>query len=154
MNLVWIVLLGLVLLPLVATTQYARGLGPTVPEIAELAGDGEVIDKTCFGCFGSEEFGRALEERAAGRGSLLVMGIETHICVLQTVLGALGRGLTAHVASDAVSARSEHDHERGLERMAAAGAVLSTAEMAVYELLGASDTAAFKALLPLLRERG
>jgi isochorismate hydrolase len=140
-------------LPLVLTTQYARGLGPTVPEIAELLQGVVALDKTCFGCFGDERFGQLLAERAAGRRSLLVIGIETHICVLQTVLGALARDYTVHVPTDAVSARSPNDHQRGLDRMAAAGAVLSTVEMAVYELLGASGTEAFKALLPWLKDR-
>jgi nicotinamidase-related amidase len=71
--------------------------------------------------------------------------------VAQTVLGALGRGLAVHVASDAVGARTPENRAIGLRRMEAAGAVTTSAEMAVYELLGRSDTAAFKEMLPHLR---
>ena len=78
-------------------------------------------------------------------------GIESHICVAQTVLGAVERGLQVHVASDAVGARTEENRVIGLRRMEKAGAVLSSVEMAVYELLGRSDTSAFKKLLPYLR---
>ena len=139
-------------LPVLLTTQYARGLGPTVPEILELAGADEPIDKTSFGCFGSEPFLAALARRAPGRQSLLVAGIETHICVMQTVLGALDAGFSVHVAKDATSSRSPIDSDVGWNRMERGGAVISSTEMAVYELLGASDTEAFKALLPYLRE--
>jgi nicotinamidase-related amidase len=155
-------------LPVVATTQYAKGLGPLVPEIAALVPDAAPLDKTSFGCFGDPGFRARLEslpdvhlhslpfgERGARTRNrceqLLVVGVETHICVMQTVLGALTEGHTVHVASDAVGARHEDDHRVGLDRMARAGAVVSSTEMAVYELLGRSDSAAFKAMLPLLK---
>ena len=78
-------------------------------------------------------------------------GVESHICVAQTVLGALADGRIVHVAADAVGARTAENRAVGLARMERAGAVLSSAEMAVYELLGRSDGAAFKALLPHLK---
>jgi nicotinamidase-related amidase len=137
-------------LPVVLTTQYEKGLGPTVPEVKAEAPDVTPVDKVAFGCFGSEEF---LARLAAlpGRDQLLVAGIESHICVAQTVLGALGEGYQVHVATDAVGARAAADRDVGLRRMERAGAVLSSTEMAVYELLGRSDGAAFKRLLPYLR---
>jgi nicotinamidase-related amidase len=81
----------------------------------------------------------------------VVAGIEGHICVAQTVLGALARGREVHVAGDAVGSRSEANRQVGLRRMERAGAVLSSAEMAVYELLARSDGEAFKMMLPLLK---
>jgi nicotinamidase-related amidase len=137
-------------LPAVLTTQYQRGLGPTVPEVAQAAGGMVPLDKVSFGCFGSPEF---LERLAAlgGRDQLLVAGIESHICVAQTVLGALEKGYTVHVASDAVGSRTEENRAIGLGRMEKAGALLSSTEMAIYELLGRSDAAAFKKMLPLLK---
>jgi nicotinamidase-related amidase len=135
-------------LPVLLTTQYQRGLGPTVPAVRELAGV-EALDKTSFGCFGDEAFRARL--LSMGRDQLLVAGIEAHICVTQTVLGALAAGYRVHVASDAVGSRTEANRQVGLDRMRSAGALVSSAEMALYELLGRSDGAAFKALLPHLR---
>jgi nicotinamidase-related amidase len=137
-------------LPLIVTTQYAKGLGPIVPEVLELMGDTPVHDKTSFGCFGDETIARELNE--LGRKTLLVAGIETHICVMQTVLGALDQKLGVHLLTDACSARKTADAEVGLNRMQRAGAILSSTEMAIYELLGASDSKAFKAMLPHLRD--
>ena len=139
-------------LPVVLTTQYEKGLGPTVAEVLAEAPGVTPVDKIAFGCFGSEEF---LARLAAlpGRDQLLVAGIESHICVAQTVLGALGEGYQVHVATDAVGSRTPDDRQVGLRRMERAGAVLSSTEMAVYELLARSDGAAFKRLLPYLKDR-
>jgi len=136
-------------LPVVLTTQYAKGLGPTIPEVQEAAGVA-AMDKLTFGCFGDAAFTERL--RALGdRRQLVVTGIETHICVAQTVFGALDSGYEVQVASDAVSSRTAGNRDVGLARMERAGAVLSSAEMVVYELLGRSDSAAFKAMLPFLK---
>jgi nicotinamidase-related amidase len=137
-------------LPVVLTTQYQRGLGPTVPEIREAARATEPLDKVSFGCFGSAEFQARLAS-LHGRDQLLVAGIESHICVAQTVVGALEKGYTVHVAGDAVGSRTEDNRAVGLRRMEKAGALLSSTEMAIYELLGRSDAAAFKKMLPLLK---
>jgi nicotinamidase-related amidase len=135
-------------LPVVVTTQYRKGLGETVPAVRELAGV-DALDKTSFGCFGDEAFCTRLD--ALGRDQLLVAGIESHICVMQTVLGALASGRRVHVVSDAVGSRTEANRQVGLARMERAGALVSSAEMALYELLGRSDGAAFKAMLPHLK---
>jgi nicotinamidase-related amidase len=131
-------------LPVVPTTQYSRGLGPTAPEIAALL-DRDPIDKTSFGCFGDPEITAKLT------GTLLVAGIEAHICVCQTVLGALDAGLPVHVAADATSSRTAANRDVGIERMRAAGAVISSTEMAIYELLGRSDREEFRRMLPYLK---
>lgn len=136
-------------LPVLLTTQYKKGLGQTVPEVLAVAPGVPVFDKVAFGCFGSDEFRARLD--ALGRDQLVVSGIESHICVAQTVLGALERNLEVHVASDAVGSRSEDNRLVGLERMRTAGATLSSAEMAAYELLSRSDGEAFKAMLPHLK---
>lgn len=136
-------------LPVVLTTQYRRGLGETVAPVRALA-EVEPLDKTSFGCFGDEAF-RARLASLTGRDQLLVAGIESHICVTQTVLGALAAGYRVHVASDAVGSRVDTNRLVGLARMERAGALVSSAEMALYELLGRSDGAAFKAMLPHLK---
>jgi nicotinamidase-related amidase len=139
-------------IPVVATTQYAKGLGATMPEIASLLPpEAQPIDKLEFGCFGSEGFCTALRKLPRERDALLVCGMETHICVLQTVLGALQQGYAVHVAADACSSRAELNWKLGLERMRDAGAVISSTEMAIYELLRGSGTAQFKEMLQHLK---
>ena len=136
--------------PVILTTQYRKGLGAIVPEVTLAAPAIAPLDKVAFGCFGSAEF-EARIAQFAGRDQLLVAGIESHICVAQTVLGALTKAFTVHVAADAVGSRTAENRAIGLRRMEAAGAVVTSTEMAIYELLGRSDADAFKAMLPHLR---
>lgn len=138
-------------LPVLATTQYSKGLGPTVSEIASLLPPGEVMDKTAFSCFGSGDFCSAIRSLPGHRNTLIVCGMETHICVLQTVLGALDQGYLVHVASDAVSSRAKWNWQIGLRRMEAAGAMISSTETIIYELLRNSASAAFKEMLKYLK---
>ena len=137
-------------LPVLVSTQYARGLGPTVSEIASLLPDCTVIDKLEFGCFGNGDYCAAIG-KLADRNTLLLCGMETHICVTQTALGALNQGMNVHVAADAVSSRTELNWQLGLNRMQAAGAVISSTEMLVYELMGKSGTATFKEMLKWIK---
>jgi isochorismate hydrolase len=139
-------------IPVVLTTQYRKGLGAVSPAVLAKAPGVEPLDKVTFGCFWDEAFVKRLDE-LADRDQLLIVGVETHICVCQTVLGALEKTYAAHVVSDAVGSRTEANHEIGLSRMERAGALVSSTEMAVYELLGRSDTAVFKEMLPLLKDR-
>jgi nicotinamidase-related amidase len=143
-------LAGILSLPVVVTTQYSKGLGPTVPAILSLLPNITPVDKLEFGCFGNGEFCSAISV-LAGRNTLLVCGMETHICVMQTALGALNQGLNVHVAADAVGSRTELNWKLGLERMREAGAVISSTEMMIYELLGKSGSPAFKEMLPYLK---
>jgi nicotinamidase-related amidase len=138
-------------IPALVSTQYAKGLGQTVPEIAALLPQTEAIDKTLFSCFGSDAFCEAIRRLPGDRDTLLLCGMESHICVTQTALAALREGYLMHVASDAVSSRTEWNWKIGLERMRAAGAVISSTEMMIYELMRASSSAAFKELLPHLK---
>jgi nicotinamidase-related amidase len=138
-------------IPVLVTTQYSKGLGSTVPEIAALLSEVPTVDKLEFGCFGSDPFRARLKSLPGHRNTLLLCGMESHICVAQTALGALNEGYLVHVASDAVGARAEWNWKIGLERMQAAGAVISSTEMMMYELLRCSGTPAFKALLPHLK---
>jgi nicotinamidase-related amidase len=138
-------------IPTVLTCQYPKGLGNILPEITQLAPGIEPIEKTSFGCFGEPDFLRRLKQRAPQATSLLVVGVESHICVMQTVLGALEAGYLVHVAADATSSRTEENWQIGLNRMERAGAVISSTEMIVYELLAKRNTPEFKALLPFLK---
>jgi nicotinamidase-related amidase len=144
-------LAGILKLPALMTTQYAKGLGNTVPEIASLLPETQAIDKQMFSCFGSDVFCSLLKRLPGNRNTVLLCGMESHICVTQTALGALHEGYIVHVASDAVSSRTEWNWRIGLERMRAAGAVISSTEMVIYELLRSSGAPAFKELLPYLK---
>lgn len=138
-------------IPVVATTQYAKGLGKIVPEIAALLPDSTALDKNEFSCFGNAQFCSSIKSAARSRNTLLLCGMETHICVMQSALGALEQGYLVHVATDAVGSRSEMNWKIGINRMQKAGAVLSSTEMMIYELLGGSGSAAFKEMLPFLK---
>ncbi len=138
-------------IPVLLTTQYARGLGHTVPEIAELLPEVNEIDKLEFGCFGREEFRGALHNLPGRRTTALLCGMESHICVMQTALGALENGYMVHVASDAVGSRTDWNWRLGLERMESAGCVISSTEMMMYELLRRSGTAQFKEMLQYIK---
>ncbi|HLW83994.1 MAG TPA: hydrolase [Candidatus Sulfotelmatobacter sp.] len=146
---------GILKIPALVSTQYAKGLGETVPEVASLLCSVqpgiEAIDKQLFSCFGSEVFCSLLKRQPEQRNTLLLCGMESHICVTQTALGALREGYLVHVASDAVSSRTEWNWKIGLNRMGAAGAVISSTEMMIYELMRSSGSAAFKELLPYLK---
>ena len=142
---------GILKIPTLASTQYAKGLGATVPEIASLLPGTQIADKTLFSCLGSDVFCSLLERLPGNRNTLLLCGMESHICVTQTALAALRQGYTVHVASDAVSSRTEWNWKIGLDRMRAAGAVISSTEMMIYELMRSSSSAAFKELLPHLK---
>jgi len=137
-------------LPVLVSTQYAKGLGQTIPEIASLLANANIIDKLEFGCFGNGDYCSAVS-RLADRNTLLLCGMETHICVMQTALGALNQGMNVHVAADAVSSRAELNWKLGLNRMQAAGAVISSTEMMLYELMGKSGTATFKEMLKWIK---
>jgi nicotinamidase-related amidase len=137
-------------LPVIVSTQYEKGLGKTVEEISSLLPETKPVDKLEFGCFGNGEYCSTVGN-LANRNTLLLCGMESHICVTQTALGALNQGLNVHVAADAVSSRTELNWKLGLNRMQAAGAVLSSTEMMIYELLGKSGTPAFKEMLKHLK---
>jgi nicotinamidase-related amidase len=147
-------LAGTLNIPTIMTAQYAKGLGATVPEIASLLPETQAIDKQVFSCFGSDVFCSILKRMPGNRNTVLLCGMESHICVMQTALGALREGYLVHVASDAVSSRTEWNWKIGLERMRAAGTVISSTEMMLYELLRSSDAPAFKEMLRHLKWDG
>ena len=109
------------------------------------------LSQAAQSCFGSDAFCALLKRLPGQRNTLLLCGMESHICVTQTALGALREGYLVHVASDAVSSRTECNWKIGLDRMRAAGAIISSTEMMIYELMRSSSSEAFKELLPHLK---
>ena len=138
-------------LPVLVSMQYPKGLGATLPEIASLLPEHMVIEKMEFGCFGNDRFCSTVRSLPSERNTMLVCGVESHICVWQTVAGALSKGYLVHVAADAVSSRTESNWKIGLERMRDAGAVITSTEMVMYELLRISSSAEFKEMLQYLK---
>jgi nicotinamidase-related amidase len=133
-------------LPVAVTEQYPQGLGATVPAVADhLPAGTEPRAKVRFSAAEAEGFD------LGGSGQALVCGIEAHVCVNQTVLDLLSQGLEVHVARDAVSSRTTENRDLGLDKMEAAGAVITSVETALFELLGGSDHPAFKKVQALIK---
>lgn len=133
-------------MPVLLTEQ--EKLGTTLPEIKEELTEVQPISKVDFNCFGCEAF---IEETARlQRKTLILAGIEAHICVAQTALHAVA-GYTVHVVSDAVSSRSAHNHRIALDRMMQGGAVVTSTEMLIYEILGRAGTETFRQVLKLVK---
>ncbi len=135
--------------PLLFSEQNTERLGKTLPELIERAPGAKVYDKLEFGCFDNEPLGHAI--RSTGRNTLILCGIHTHVCILHTGLQGLALGYRVHVVSDAVSSPKRSDREVGLRRLEGAGAVVSSTEMVVHELLNRAGTPEFKNALPLLK---
>jgi len=132
-------------LPVVVTEQYPKGLGRTVDRVADALPAGtEPLEKVRFSATEAEGFD------LGGRDQALVCGIETHVCVNQTVLDLLADGVEVQIATDAVGSRTEANRTLGLERMERAGAAMTSVETALFELLGGSDAAEFKQVQALV----
>ena len=137
--------------PVFATEQYPRGLGPTVPELASRL-EGDVPEKLAFSCGGCAELVEGLRGRALNK--VLVCGIETHVCVQQTVFDLLADGWRVYLPVDAVGSRYRLDYETALRRMDSAGVALTTTEAAMFEWCAASGTPEFKAISELVKQSG
>ena len=138
-------------IPILATTQNAEKLGRLVHEVAESIGDAPVVDKLCFSCMASETFAQNLQ--ATGRSQVVLVGVEAHICVMQTALDMLKAGYAVHVPYDAVASRLKRDWKYALLRLANSGVTVSAVESVVYEWLYEAGTDSFRAVLPLLKIR-
>ncbi|MCL2201633.1 MAG: hydrolase [Oscillospiraceae bacterium] len=136
-------------LPVLTTQQYTKGLGETIPEIKKALGDFEPIEKITFSCFGCEEFEDKLKK--AARTNIFITGVETHICVQQTVLHLLERSYGVYILADCVGSRSEHDKHISLRRMEQAGAIVTTAESALFEMMVRADHPHRKAISNLVK---
>jgi nicotinamidase-related amidase len=137
-------------IPILWTEQVPQKLGPTNPEISDrLGGVAQPISKTCFSCCGEDAF--MAQAAALNRRQFLLTGIETHICVYQTARDLLGLNYEVHVVTDAVSSRIASNKQVGLQRMNKAGAVLTSTEMALFELMGAAEGDQFRAITRLVK---
>jgi isochorismate hydrolase len=135
-------------LPVVASEQYVKGLGPTVPGIRELL-PSPPIEKIEFSCANSKSL--AAEIEGTGRRQVIAVGMESHVCVFQTVRDLLRKDFQVFVPSDAIVSRTEENRQVGLNLCEKAGAVVTSTETVLFDLLGTAGTAEFKELSPLIR---
>jgi nicotinamidase-related amidase len=135
-------------LPIVASEQYRKGLGETVPELRELLPK-EPIEKLEFSCGASKPVAREIVQ--TGRKQVVVVGMEAHVCVFQTVRDLLRGGFAVFLPQDAVVSRSEENRQVGLRLSEKAGATVTSTETIVFDLLGVAGTPEFKELAPLIR---
>ena len=136
-------------IPILWVEQNPTGLGPTIPEIAALLPDNEPISKMSFSSCREERFLQALKEQ--NRSQVLVAGIETHICVYQTTADLIDMGYEVQIVTDAVSSRVAENKQVGLQKMSTAGALMTSVETALFELLGVAGGDVFKEIVRIVK---
>ena len=136
-------------IPVIASEQYPKGIGHTVGDVAALLPADVVVEKLHFSCLSDDEFARRLA--ALGRRQAVVVGLEAHVCVLQTAEGLLTAGYDVFVVADAVASRRPTNHAVALRRLEAAGARIVTTEMVAFEWLGQAGTPAFREVSRLIK---
>lgn len=136
-------------IPILLTEQYPKGLGCTIPEVKKLIPQIQPIERMEFGCFGSEKFKESLKKLEVQ--TLILTGIETHICISQTAIEGVDLGYRLCVVSDAVSSRNLDDKAVGLDRLRESGVTIVSTEMLIYELLKKAGTPEFKETLKLIK---
>ncbi|MGD2056229.1 MAG: isochorismatase family protein [Gammaproteobacteria bacterium] len=136
--------------PVIHTEQYPRGLGDTLSAVAgHLPETATTLDKTCFSCAAAEAFCAAVV--SSRRGQIVLTGMETHVCILQTALDLAGQGLWVFVAEDAVCARSKRNHRNALARLRQCGVVVTNTESVIFEWLRDARHEHFREISPLLK---
>ena len=136
-------------IPIIWAEQNPKGLGPTIPVLRDLLPDLHPIEKRSFSCCGQAEFVKQLKKIHCEQ--ILVAGIEAHVCVFQTVMDLCGLGYEVQVVQDGVSSRTPENMQIGLERIQEAGVVLTSVEMALFELLKAAEGDEFKQILKIVK---
>ncbi|MCG8483235.1 MAG: hydrolase [Clostridia bacterium] len=136
-------------LPIIVSQQYTKGLGETIPSIKEVLGTFDPIEKTSFSCCGEETFIKALKE--TGKKSVIIAGIEAHICVQQTVLDLLELGYNVFLVNDCVGSRNNNDKKYAVRRMTESGAIGTTYESVLFELCRNAKADGFKEISKLVK---
>jgi nicotinamidase-related amidase len=136
-------------IPILWVEQNPKGLGPTIPEIANLLSDIRPISKLSFSCCRNNFFVQALKD--SNRGQVLIAGIETHVCVYQTAVDLMDLGYEVQVVADAVSSRTVENKKIGLQKIRDAGVSLTSTETALFELLKVAEGEQFKKILKIVK---
>ncbi len=138
-------------IPIIASTQYKKGLGPLVPQLEELLSNMPTADKIEFNALANSGIKKLVADLPSTVDTLILVGAEAHICIYQTAKGAMLAGYHPWVVADGVSSRDKRNARLALSRMQALGMSVGPAEMVVYELLYQAGSPAFKAMLPFLK---
>jgi nicotinamidase-related amidase len=141
--------LQLLQVPILVTQQYTRGLGGTIQPLLNVLGPVHIHEKMTFSCCGSTDVESVI--LGAHGHAVIVMGVEAHICVQQTVLDVLGQGRSAIVVEDCISSRKENDKAIAVDRMRSAGAIVTTCESLLFELAESAEHPKFKELSALVK---
>ena len=136
-------------IPIVVTQQYTKGLGPTVPDMNEAIGNFSYIEKSTFSCYRETDFIKVLNK--SGKRNVIIMGIEAHVCVLQTTLDLLYNNFNPIVVTNAISSRNPEDKQVALWRMRDIGSIMTTYESILFELCKKAGTEEFKAISKLVK---
>lgn len=136
-------------IPVIFTEQYVKGLGPTLPELTEKSSNAACFEKMAFSCCGNQAVVEKI--KSSGRKQIIIAGMETHVCVLQTVIELCDAGFAVHVVKDAIMSRHKQNWLTGFETMAAAGAIPTSTESVMFQLLKVAGTDEFKKLSKLVR---
>ncbi len=143
---------GILGAPVLYSEQYPKGLGHTLSEIAtKIPESAASVSKTCFSCTDSPDFSTILD---AGRNQVIIAGMESHVCILQTAMHLKQQGKEVYVVADACAARGKHNHNNAMQRMAQAGIGITNCESVVFEWLRDTSHAGFKEISALLKQRG
>lgn len=136
-------------IPILVTEQYPAGLGPTIPEVAGMFENPNAISKTSFSCCGDDRFVKALDNLHPE--NVLVAGIETHVCVYQTVRDLLKANYAVQIIADAVSSRTKYNKQIGLKKIIKAGAEITSVETVLFEMLREAGGEKFKKILEIVK---
>ncbi len=136
-------------IPMVMTEQYPEGMGRTDPIISELLKDVGIIEKLSFSCCGVNDFNRKIAD--LGKKQIVLIGIESHICILQTVHDLIWQGYFLYIPYDGVSSRKEDDYRNALDRMRQVGAVIGSVESAIFELMEVAGTPVFRQISKIIK---
>ncbi|MHC4883082.1 MAG: hydrolase [Planctomycetota bacterium] len=136
-------------IPILWCQQVPKALGPTVGELSSLLDGAEPTDKSTFSCCGDDAFMKQIDELQSQ--TAIICGIESHVCVFQTAMDLIQHGLYAHVVSDATSSRTQENKAIGIKRMAKEGAVITSTEMLLFELLRDAKHPKFRELAKLIK---
>ncbi len=138
--------------PVVVTEQYTKGLGLTIGSLQQGLGElYQPVEKLAFSCWGEEPIRKKIE--STGKKHVIISGIETHVCILQTVLDLLANGYIVHVVADAICSRYSSDRERALSMMEQMGAVITSTEIVLFQMLKVAGGPQFKAVSKLVKNR-
>jgi len=136
-------------IPIVLTEQYPKGLGKTIASVTEILSDLTVFEKTSFSCIDNAAILKQLQ--AIGKRNVIICGIETHVCVLQTVIDLLAKNFCPVVIADCVASRKEQDKNTALLRMQSEGAIITSYESVLFELVRTADASEFKQISAIVK---